>query len=319
MATTTKTRARSRKVSSARKARTGEAWTGPTVPMATGELIPIDGFGSKTVLLDPPTAQVWLDSQVRNRGVKKNNVDFLSRQIEEGRFVFNGEPAIFDADGHMINGQHRCLAVLETGKTVPILVVWGLPPESQDTMDQGTVRGFDGALSMDGVQYARRVASAARLIYNFEQTGVVNGNGIGRVSIPELREVVERHPNISEAGRVSRQLAGNIRYPGAVSGALYTLFSEVSEEDAEAFFDRLRSGADLPEDDPIFALRRVVINEMGKQYHIDNYILSALTIKAWNKWRRGEKVQNLRFRRGGANPEQYPDIDGYDYDTLTRP
>ena len=299
--------------------RSATEWSGPVVPMSSGELIPIDGFGSKVIQLDPRTAALWLDAMPRNRKLKTGQVEFLARQIEDGKFEMTGQGAIFDREGHLLDGQHRCHAVIQTGTAVPINVVWGVDPDAQDKMDQGVVRGFDGALQMDGVPYAKEIASGARLIYSFEQRGVVNGAGIGRVAIPELREVVERHPLLYDGGRVAASTNGHgLRYPRAVSCALYTLFAEVDQEDAEAFFEKLASGAGLEEGDPIFALRRVIIQEMSKQYHFDNLVLSALTIKAWNKWREGGKIHSLRWRQGGAAPESYPDIDGFDYDSLTR-
>lgn len=301
--------------------RKGKAnWTGPVVPMTNGEIIPIDGYGSRTVLLDPPTAKAWLESQERNRSVKERKIEQFAAAIRRGEWRFNAQTIGFDKAGKMIDGQHRCHAVIRANKTVTVLVAWGLDADAQDTMDVGTARSFKDALQMRGVKNSADVASVTRHLFVFEDSGGRLGiRGIAP-TIPQLQDTLERWPAANDAPKVSRKVkSGGLRFPESVSGVLWVLFRTVDPDDADQFFALLRSGANMDEDNPIFALRRVVLKQLTKQYQIDVAQLGALTIKAWNKWRRGESALILSYKPGGANPEPFPKIDGFDYSSLVRP
>ena len=92
--------------------------------------------------------------------------------------------------------------------------------------------------------------------------------------------------------------------------ALFVLFSEIDQEDADAFFDAFISGVGLEEGSPILALRTLLTNlrSRSKATKIDQNYVAALVIKAWNAWRAGLEVTTLYYRPGGANPEKFPVI-----------
>jgi hypothetical protein len=86
---------------------------------------------------------------------------------------------------------------------------------------------------------------------------------------------------------------------------LYYIFNQLDEEDTTDFFERLTSGKNLDEGNPILVLRNTVL-EHGPIHSTDRMRLAALMIKAWNFYRSGIEVQRLRWKGGGAKPEQFP-------------
>lgn len=294
-----------------RSRRTASAGGGPKLPMASGEEISLSGRGAEVVILDPPTAKLWLESQKRNRSIKERKVDQFADAIRRGEWTYNGQACAFDRGGHLLDGQHRCLAVIRAGKSIPTLVTWGIDADAQDTMDVGSARSFADALSMRGVKSASEVASVIRHLYFFRRYERIGVRG-------EVPTIVQLHPihdefadRAEEAVKIGSAIKrAGIRVPTSVTGLLYILFSQVDKDDADVFFDRLRTGLELSEDDPIYALRRLILKQMTKQYQIDVAHIAALIIKAFNKWRRGESATLLSWRPGGATPEPFPKIDG---------
>lgn len=311
-ATATGTKQRSgRKTTRSRRAQAPA--DGLTLPMASGEIVRLTDRGSQIVILDPPTAKLWLDSQTRNRPVKRRKVEQFSDAIRRGEWTYNGQSITFDRRGHMIDGQHRCLAVVQSNKSIPVLVVWGVDPEAQDTMDVGTARTFSDALAMRGTKSATEAATVSRHLYFFRKYAVIGGKSREAPTIIQLHPVYDESSEaIDEAVRVAQRLRkkSGLRIPTSIAAVLYLLFSEADREDADAFYDKLATGLDLAEDDAIYALRRVIIKQMSQQYAIETSHMAALMIKAFNKWRLGEPVELLSWRGGGASPERFPLIAG---------
>lgn len=59
---------------------------------------------------------------------------------------------------------------------------------------------------------------------------------------------------------------------------------------------------------PILTLRNLLIGaKADSRGEINQTYIAAVTIKAWNRYRSGDPVSQLRFRVGGANPESFPE------------
>ena len=95
--------------------------------------------------------------------------------------------------------------------------------------------------------------------------------------------------------------------PPSVAGLTYWLFTNIDVEDTEAFFARLIDGQDMSKGDPIYELRKALLNSRNVRGERSTSYLVAITIKAWNKWRDGEKIDLLSYRRGGSSPEAFPE------------
>ena len=81
-------------------------------------------------------------------------------------------------------------------------------------------------------------------------------------------------------------------------GALYFLFSEKSESQAEAFFDQLCSGVGLFENSPILTLRNRLTKHKGHLRHESSQKITEtmnLVIHAWNKYRKNEYLKNFKY------------------------
>src|SRR5699024_10642683 len=78
-------------------------------------------------------------------------------------------------------------------------------------------------------------------------------------------------------------------------------------EDADYFFDRIKDGGGLEIDSPIMAIIRYG-DRVAKSLHQNpsSEVWAALLIKAWNAYRSGRTVHNLRYRATGPASEDFP-------------
>ena len=111
-----------------------------------------------------------LDGNLRNRKLNAGHMKKLSIDIRNGRYVFNGQPVIRDADGYLRDGQHRLIAIKEAGyPALPILLVTLKGDQSHieqayDRMDINKTRTYSQRLEHKGLDYARTVAALRKKI-----------------------------------------------------------------------------------------------------------------------------------------------------------
>jgi len=112
--------------------------------------------------ITPDDAREMLEANIDNRKVSRAHVATLSRDIANDRWQFNGDPIRFDADGVLLDGQHRLMAVIEANKPIQSLVIRGLPNASKVTIDTGARRTVGDFFQFRGIADANSVASACR-------------------------------------------------------------------------------------------------------------------------------------------------------------
>jgi hypothetical protein len=82
-----------------------------------------------------------LSMNINNRRVKKSVVETYKQDIADGRWMLTNQGIGIDSNNVLIDGQHRLIAIKESGyPPVSLLVVYGLDPKSQACIDQHAKR-----------------------------------------------------------------------------------------------------------------------------------------------------------------------------------
>jgi hypothetical protein len=92
------------------------------------------------VNVTPEIARDWLVYNQINRPVKPQIVEEYIRQIESGQWKRTHQGLAFTHEGALLDGQHRLLAVIRTGRTLPMLVTINEPAENYEFVDCGRTR-----------------------------------------------------------------------------------------------------------------------------------------------------------------------------------
>ncbi len=260
------------------------------------------------VKITPELAREWLGYNTHNRRLRDRVVKAYATDMGNGDWRWNGESIKFAHDGTLLDGQHRLAAVAEADVTVPMLVVRGLPAETQETMDGGAKRKFGDVLQLRGETSSVTLAAVVRLVTLWE-AGVRRSGGNFTPTNAQLLQTLERYPWLRDVARECRTIGGGCDMPGSVIGLCWWLFAQLPDaaEDAEYFLARLGDGQGLVKGDPIYELRRTAKDARSVRGERSVTYLIAITIKAWNAYRDGNQVGLLRYRPGGANPERFPE------------
>lgn len=287
-----------------------------TMTDTTTQQVPVQ---SSVEMISPAEAHKLLSQHPRNRRLSRNRVNSLARAMTAGQWVFDGQPIRIDNQGSLVDGQHRLNALIAADMTLPFLVVRGVPTESMATMDTGKSRSFGDILTIEDptIVDSNNIAAGTRIIYLYSQgargralsslgskealSAAVTPNDLLMFFREHRDEIV---PTVLQARNFRAQIAGTTT--SAITLVTWVLFS-IDEEDARFFFDRLISGTNLEQGNPILALRKRLQDAAIDRDTLPTYETVALFFKAWNAFREGKPMQLLAWKQGGAHPEGFPE------------
>lgn len=115
------------------------------------------------VTMTKELAKDYLSRNNENRKVKKNTLSFYKKQMNNGSWKENGEPIIIDVNGVIKDGQHRLMAVSETGFSYRVPVISDVECNVMDTIDTGTNRTAADVLHLEGFKYSALIASLGKM------------------------------------------------------------------------------------------------------------------------------------------------------------
>lgn len=121
----------------------------------------------KKILLTPELAKKYLANNYhKNRNIRPSVVNSYAVDIADGRWnedISEIDNAMaFTKEGLLINGQHRCAAVIAADKAIYVWAYFDVPIELYDFFDGGTVRT---TADVAGVPNARAVSALAKVVY----------------------------------------------------------------------------------------------------------------------------------------------------------
>lgn len=270
-----------------------EASTGAADLAVSGEDIGGCGFRATIVTLTPELAKQFIASMPDSqRTPKAAQVSAIASDIKGGRWRLNGEPIIFSKKFKMLNGQHRCLAVIQSGESVRVLVVWGVDDDDFCSIDNVARRsGADVAKSL-GFVSCTLSAAAATFVINYSTDPALTKHP--RYSNQEIQEFLSANHELIQwsVSKVRAKAPSGMLKESTLAGSHF-IFSLIDGAAADDFIDRYCSGVNLTETDPIRLLREKSIrNSVGRIQTKDQF---AYIVKAWNAYRAKTPMSLLRW------------------------
>jgi hypothetical protein len=254
--------------------------------------------------INPELASTLLQGNVDNRNVAKRHVEFLSEQMKSGKWMFCADPIRISSEGRVLDGQHRLMAVIKAGVTLDFLVIRGLSSDIFPFLDTGKSRSASDVLSSNHIENANRKAALARRIMLYD-SGFLNlkgGVGTKKISNSDVLNYVRKNELNEVVLAGSRHYEKFRGFSITDYGLFKLLFDRISEDDCSVFLEKLSSGNNLSDGDPILLLRNRIIDDMSNIAKLSATIKLALTIRAWNHFRDGKTLKILQHSTQGDFP-----------------
>ena len=205
--------------------------------------------------ITPERAEALLGSKHDNRPVSEAVVAKYARDMAAGQWRLTHQGIATDAEGRLVDGEHRLWAVTRAGVSVRMVVVRGMTEADREAFDQGRGRSVADALRFSGHgDIPRAAASWVRVLAN------LNARRHTAVSPAQVRAERERlRPSIDYMlahGPKTRPLN---RAP-VVAAMVYA--HAVEPKAVETFMPAYLSGAALAEGSPVLCLRGYVLERL---------------------------------------------------------
>lgn len=243
------------------------------------------------VTVTPGLANVILDRNPDNRNIGYAKLSQYTADIRAGRFDgMNGATIAIAKTGELNDGQHRLQAVIDANTPTRFMFVFGVERESRLTVDQGKARTAADYLGMEGVPYATALASIARLVIAYEQSGRDNVSDSNRITNAEVRKRAETdealHVSASFTG-VHKKTTHRFAAP-AIIGFCHYVLSQEHKADAQIYMTQICNGEGLKKNDPAYVVRDRLLN-LGR-----NRVQKIEAImRGWNAYRQGRTLSKL--------------------------
>lgn len=205
----------------------------------------------KTVMtfVTPQMAAGWLaDNNEGNRNVRRGEVELLKRQMLDGGYEPTHQGIGFYEDGTIADGQHRLIAISESGVGVWINVTTGLSRSAVHKIDRGIGRTSLDSLHFLGMRSDnKRVAVCQCMIYQLraEQTGRERWE----IEKATSEEFARYYQAFSDAIEFAMDFGVGSRYPAPLKAAVATAWYSEDRQRLGEFMMVIDSGEMFGDED----------------------------------------------------------------------
>lgn len=265
-------------------------------------------LGPQVMNVTPSMAAALLANNPNNRNISSIVTGKYAADMRAGRWCFNGTPVVITNTHRLLDGQHRLTAIVETGISQQMVVFCVDNKEADDvfgSIDIGKKRGLSDTMKILGAENTTTLASAVALLNCYIGDRMLGGTA--KVTQAELLSTFEAHPDLAASANATQ---GEIRTllsiapPSAVAFTHY-LFGLIDRKQRDTFFASLSTGANLAPGDVVLLLR----NTLQRARHVNGIRggktrvwVTALIIKAWNAFVKGDAAALLRWSSSEAFP-----------------
>lgn len=258
--------------------------------------------------LTPEIAQNLLDNPHPNQRVlRERQVAIIAEALESKTYRFIGDSIKLDQLGRLVDGQHRCHAVVRTAIAIPNTILVRLADDDvYRYIDTGSMpRSLGDILRADGMVVPKSVCGAIMLencgfdVYTLKAISKVEHATI-ITSCPVLDDVITLY-------KLSRRLRVTA---GPLAGAVAAL--KKNRPEAMKFFaaafqnEHVIDGIPQPAARLLanwLAFHRDDPGRAGRSGADAQFEGAYKTVRAWNAWRLGERLAKLQSPKSGGMPE----------------
>jgi hypothetical protein len=271
-----------------------------------------NNFHQGVITVTALKAEEFLEKNSKNRPIKPENISFIAAQLKSGNWNLGPDAIAFDWNGKMINGQHRCMACIETGISFKSNVMYGLHPDAFNTIDTGVKRSGGDALSAHDVTQPMLKSAIIKMLLEYKKgkSAANSSNESSKKLKMTNQHVVDfylKHKNkVEDASTMGSYVycAPNHLFSASVIGFFAFIFNEIDVDDCNRFFEMFRGGEDLKKGNPLYALRIYLFADANATKKYTKRAKYAMMIEAWNAFRTPKKtISRFKVSSEGTLPK----------------
>jgi hypothetical protein len=157
---------------------------------------------TKLKTISPKQAKELLKKNIRNRSISSATVKKYTILMKKKAWMVTGDSIKISADGNLMDGQHRLLAVVASGVPLQTVIVEGVEDMAFRVLDSGYSRDARHIVDSFGIPHPKTAATAIRILKAFYTCSEMRS----------VKSVKEAAPYADNANDLLR--ACNIKRPG---------------------------------------------------------------------------------------------------------
>lgn len=267
--------------------------------------------------ITPAKAQEYLRTSAGNRPISRVYVRSYADTMKKGAWMLNGVPIIFDTEGHLLDGHHRLLAVIEANIPVRFDVRRGAPADAFSTYDTGRHRTVGQLIAMQGIKNYNTIGSIVNANEMLQLSGRLCANNTNERSKTRrtLSESYDAYCSDPEGYREAADYICPLQtlyriISASWAGGLYYYLTHTggySREEVKPFFDCLfdpssmaiQAAANLR-----ILLTKAVLGNKGKT-KLEAETLWVYIAKSWNAFISKTEPRKLQYDK---SKERIPEL-----------
>lgn len=256
-------------------------------------------------LITPEIAKSILSVTHKNRVVRTKKVNLFAYDMTVGKWkAETGEAIKISREGYLLDGQHRLLAIIQSNKSIPLLIISDLDDSIMDVLDTGTPRNAGDVFRFNGIKNDRWLSTMIKsylLLNGGFKNAAVSSQECYLTNTDILNEYYKRESFWNEAFKFCQSWYnsfGKVLSP-SILGGVYGILYNINAQHSVEFMDFLCDGINLTRSHPIYLLRNKLMNDKASKLHnMPHWIKLALIYKTWNYYRKGIEPRILKFTAG---------------------
>ena len=217
--------------------------------------------------ITPEYAQKILEyKNSNNRTFRKTNLNKLVQTINSNEWKVTNQGIAFDCHGNLLDGQHRLMAIVQTGRTIKMIVARNMAPKIFNVIDTGAVRRANDILYIGGcTSNSKTIAAAIKIYLHYQKYPTGSWGRGGKSSHNEIFDCFKE--NESSWNNINIFISTSYRkfafFNRGVGIAFYKLLLDkgYSTEIIESFFTKFSQGSNLDIDDPMLSFRNQLMQK----------------------------------------------------------
>lgn len=261
----------------------------------------------EVINVDPQMAAEWLKKNIpNNRSISKaKEYDFDMRM---GNWLTTHQGIAFDTNGNLIDGQNRLTAIVSSGITIEMLVVFDCDPKSLEVLDTGRKRTLGDTLKIGGYKNWNNLAGIIGRVQAYEagkrsvlspqkNNGEVGAGGYKSSTRMDLINFFENNKDeilqCADFALMVYHRSSSRLVASADIGLLYWIFK--MSDDANEFISKICIGINISPDTSEYHMRRVLEENKNNIRSLSSATLLRYWLAAWEK--RNIPVKTLRLKQ----------------------
>ncbi len=267
------------------------------------------GLRSQWMDVTPELAKLWLGNNFRNRPISEDVIAAYARDMTNGVWVPTHQGVAFNDRDELIDGQHRLHAIIRSGKTVRMMVTFGLPSKiegsemtTMDAVDRGRTRSVADQLK---IQHGLKDSSAIAMICA-SLGALCYGHRTRRLSVGQTLEIYRAFEHAVQWVIIHRAKEHGLKAAGVLAAFAFALVTEEGYfgggTQIAMYHDMLMSGEFRRPCSPIELLRKFLLSDDAKLLsRSTDRGVAELVLQALYLAQRGEKIKELVLAQDGVD------------------